>query len=91
MGLTITYQERNMMRQNRLDESTMAFVAYFMGLGDDQIIAEGKITELSTECAAFIFAYVMGNISALINAINSSSLPFMDQAAKDFIINQLSA
>lgn len=80
-----------MMRQNTLDESTMAFVKYWMDLGDDQATAESKVGQLSTECAALIYPYVMGNISALIDAINASSLPFMDQAAKDFIIDKLSA
>jgi hypothetical protein len=91
MGLTITYQERNMIRQNNLDESTMKFVGYFMELGDDQAAAELKVSQVSTESAALIYPYIMGNISALIDSINASSLPFMDQAAKDYIIDLLSA
>lgn len=77
------------MRQNTLDAATMEFVAYFIGLGDDQITAESKVRQLSTETAAFVYVYIMGNTQALIDAVNASALPFMDQAAKDFLIGKL--
>lgn len=89
MGIQPNYEERNLMRQSTLNHATMNFVAYFMGLGDDQITAEDKVSQLSTEVAAYIYPYVLGNTQALINQINASSLPFMDQAAKDFIIGDL--
>lgn len=84
-----TYQERNLHRESVLNEATMNFVKYFMDLGDDQETAEGKVTQLSTECAAFVYTYIMGNTQALKDAVNASALPFMDQTAKDFLINAL--
>lgn len=67
----------------------MSFVSYFMNLGDDQETAEGKVSQLSDEVAAFIYPYIMGNTQKLKDQINASTLPFMDQAAKDAIIGYL--
>lgn len=91
MGIQPTYQERNEMRQNKLNAATMAFVGYFIGLGDDQASAQAKVAGLSTECAAYLYPYVLGNTQPLKDAIQASSLVYMDQAAKDFLINELSA
>ena len=81
----------NRMRQREwtLGQSTMNFIGYFMSLGDTQEVAEGKVTELSTDIAALLYVYALGNTQPLIDAINASALPFMDAAAKAFIVNQL--
>lgn len=89
-GITSTYRDRNNARQTKLEEATMQFVAYFMGLGDDQATAEGKVSQVSTEAAVYLFPYVLGNMQPLIDSINASTLPFMDQAAKDKLIQDLS-
>lgn len=83
------YADRCSKRQDQLIIATMNFVQYFIGLGDDQSTAETKVSQLSTEVAAYLYAYVLGNKTPLINGINNSSLSFMDQAAKDYLINQL--
>jgi hypothetical protein len=88
MGVQPTYAERNAMRSQRLDEATMAFVAYFMGLGDDLATAESKVSQLSSEVAAYIYPYILGNVE-IIAQINASDLAFMDAAAKEFITNAL--
>lgn len=83
-----TYEERNLMRVTKLNQSTLALIAYFMGLGDDQLTAETKATDLSTEVAAYLYAYTLGNM-ALLAQIDASALPYMDAAAKAFLINAL--
>lgn len=88
MGVQPTYAERNAMRLQQLDEATMSFIQYFIGLGDDQATAQGKVTELSTEVGAYIYTYVLGNME-LIAQINASNLAFMDADAKAFITNAL--
>jgi len=82
------YKERNLQRETLIEEGTMALVAYFMGLGDDKHTAETKVSELSTEVAQYIYPYILGNM-VLISQINASTLPFMDEAAKGFIVNIL--
>jgi hypothetical protein len=75
MAFTPSYKTRNEQREQTLTLATMSFVAYFMGLGDDQATAESKVAQLSTE--------------ALKDGINASALPFMDAAAKTFLVDAL--
>jgi hypothetical protein len=83
------YSQRCDLRQKTIYISTMNFVDYFIALGDDKPTADSKVSELSTEVATYLYAYVLGNISPLIDSINSSTLPFMDSAAKTFLITSL--
>lgn len=94
MGLTndkaySAYQLRTAAREKQIFVATMEFVAYFMSLGDDQATAEDKVTQLSTEAASLLYVYTLGNTQPLIDAINASTLPFMDSTAKTFIIDKL--
>ena len=82
------YNDRNLVRQNRLNQSTIDFVEYLMALGDTQEVADGKVSELSSEVGAYVYVYVLGNME-LINQINASSLSFMDADAKAFLTNAL--
>lgn len=84
-----SYESRCSIRNKRLYNATMDFVKYFIDLGDDKPTAEAKVSELSTEVAAYLYAYVLGNKTPLVNGINNSSLPFMDAAAKQKLINDL--
>lgn len=87
------YAKRNEAREDTLITATMDMVGYFMGLGDDQPTAEGKVKQLSDDIriadAGAKFDYVLGNTQPLKDAIQASTLPFMDQAAKDFLIAKL--
>jgi hypothetical protein len=76
-------------REFTLGKATMDFIGYFMGLGDTQEVAEANVTALSTEVAALLYVYTLGNTQPLIDGINASALPFMDAAAKAFLISQL--
>ena len=90
--LVANYEARNESREETLLAATMNFVGYFMGLGDDQITAETKVTQMSTEVAAFLYVYTLGNTQPLIDAINNideGTYPFMDSASKAYIINEL--
>jgi hypothetical protein len=84
------YAERCNQRQDVLITATMNFVKYFIDLGDNKPTAEAKVSEVSTDVAAYLYAYVLGNKTPLIDSINLSSLPFMDAAAKDYLTQQLS-
>jgi hypothetical protein len=87
--VTLAYSSRCSARQFQLMMSTMNFVEYFVKLGDDQSTAEAKVTEVSTEVAAYLYAYVLGNKQPLIDGIDSSTLPFMDANAKSQLIQDL--
>jgi hypothetical protein len=76
-------------RQKTIFMSSMESVVYFMGLGDDKPTAENKVSQLSTEVAPLLYAYVLGNEQPLRDAINASTLPFMDAAAKAAIVGYL--
>lgn len=79
------YYSRTSSREKTLMEATMNFVAYFMGLGDDQATAEGKVSQVSTEVAPLLYVYTLGNTQPLIDAINAIDdqvMTFMDAAAK---------
>lgn len=76
-------------RQLQLLTSTMNFVEYWMNLGDDRPTADEKVRGLSTENAQWLYAYVLGNKTPLLEGINNSTLPYMDASAKQFIIDQL--
>ena len=89
MSFTPSYKTRNEQREQTLNVATMSFVAYFMGLGDDQATAESKVAQVSTEVAALLYVYTLGNVQPLLDAIQASTLPFMDQAAKDKLIGDL--
>jgi hypothetical protein len=84
------YADRCSKRQDKLITATMNFVQYFMDLGDDKITAEIKVSQVSTETAAYLYAYVLGNKIPLLDTINASTLEFMDTAAKEYLIEQLS-
>lgn len=87
--ITAEYMSRTDRRQQVLMTATMNFVAYFMGLGDDQATAESKVSQTSTEVAALLYVYILGNTQPLLDALQASTLPHMDQAAKDKIIGDL--
>jgi hypothetical protein len=78
----VLYMDRVRNREFTLGQATMNFVGYFMTLGDDQATAEGKVGQVSTEVAQYLYVYTLGNTQPLIDAINASTLPFMDAAAK---------
>lgn len=86
---TAKYDSRCRDREENLMFSTMEFVDYFVALGDDLSVAQEKVTELSTEVALYLYPYVLGNKLPLIDAINSSTLPFMDDNAKNKLITDL--
>jgi hypothetical protein len=83
------YDGRCSTRQGQLMIATMNFVQYFVDLGDDKPTAEAKVSQVSTETAAYLYAYVLGNKTPLIDNINLSTLPFMDAAAKAKLIGDL--
>ena len=85
----VLYMNRVRNREFTLGKATMNFVAYFMGLGDDQTTAESKVSQVSTEVAALLYVYTLGNTQPLLDAIQASTLPHMDQAAKDKLIGDL--
>lgn len=85
----MNYHERNQKREQIIEEATMDFVAYFMGLGDDLATAQQKVSDVSSEVALWLYPFVLGNRQPLYDAIQASTLPFMDQAAKDFLLAAL--
>jgi hypothetical protein len=88
--LIANYYNRTDKREETLMSATMNMIAYFMGTGDSQVNAETKVSQLSTEVAPLLYVFTLGNVQPLKDAINASTLPFMNQAAKDYIIAQLS-
>lgn len=84
------YDERCELRKKTLYVATMNFVNYFVSLGDDLSTAQSKVAQVSTEVNPTIFGYVLGNVQPLIDAINASTLPFMDAAAKAKLTGDLS-
>jgi len=86
---TKAYVGRSEGRNELIHKGTLQFVGYFMSLGDIQEDAEAKVTEVSTEVSQHLFVYILGNKTPLINAINASSLTYMDAAAKAYLISTL--
>lgn len=91
------YSQRCDDREVTLMTATMNFVGYFIMLdnsSDDDLTkksnAEIKVAQLSTEVAAFLYSYRLGNTQPLIDGINNSNLEFMDAAAKEKIVSDLS-
>lgn len=84
-----SYINRNKNRENRLNTSTVNFINYFVNLGDDITTARNKVSELSNETAQYIYVYILGNTTPLINCINNSTLPFMDDDAKAKLVGDL--
>jgi hypothetical protein len=85
----VLYMDRVRNREFTLGKATMDMVAYFIGLGDDQATAEDKVGQISDDVAAHLYQYTLGRIQPLLNGIQASTLPFMDQAAKDKLIGDL--
>ena len=83
------YKLRNGAREDQLIRATMEFVVYFMNLGDDHLTANDKVGQVSDEVAVWLFPYVLGRTQPLLDAIQASTLPHMDQAAKDKLIGDL--
>lgn len=84
-----SYESRCYARNKILSVATMNFVQYFVDSGDDKPTAESKVSQISTEVAAYLYAYVLGNKQPLIDGINNSALPFMDAAAKAKLVGDL--
>lgn len=86
------YLARTQEREHTLMKATMGFVGYFMGLGDDQETAEGKVSQVSSAVATYLYVYTLGNTQPLIDAINGISegdMVFMDSDAKANLIGGL--
>ena len=88
--ITTTYEQRNARRQLKMNDATVSFIGYFIALGDDLPTAENKVSQVSTETSLQLFPYVLGNTQPLLDAIQASTLPFMDQNAKTELITLLS-
>lgn len=86
---TAGYYKRSEAREVTLMKATMNFVKYLVDLGDTQEDAEIKVTELSTSVGSLLYMYTLGNTQPLIDAVNNSSLPFMDSLAKVYLVEQL--
>jgi len=77
------YHKRSRMRKKQLIKGTLNLVGYFMlAQSLDETTAKNQMNQLSYECRDLLFLYELGNTQPLINAVNASSLPFMDAAAK---------
>lgn len=85
----VFYMNRVRSREFTLGKATMDMVVYFIGLGDDQATAEDKVGQISDDVAAHLYQYTLGRTQPLLNGIQASTLPFMDQAAKDKLIGDL--
>lgn len=85
------YDMRTSDREKTLMKGTMNFVGYFMSLGDLKADAELKVSQVSTDVAPYLYAYTLGNKQPLIDAIQNCNLEYMDQAAKDYLINELTS
>jgi hypothetical protein len=86
---TALYNGRCVSRDATLKVATMKFIQYFVNSGDDQTTAKTKVSQISEETAQYLYPYVLGNVHSLVNAINNSSLEFMDEAAKNELISYL--
>jgi hypothetical protein len=86
---TAMYNARCIAREATLKEATIKFIRYFVGLGDTPEIAQEKVSKISSETALYLYPYVLGNVHDLLNAINNSSLEFMDEAAKQELTGYL--
>jgi len=92
-------------RFGTFSNATMMMIGYFIALdlsGDDdetkQANAQIKVDQISKELFSndsFALGYIMGSTSCRIeffnkiNAISEVTYTFFDQAAKDFLINEL--
>jgi hypothetical protein len=86
-----TYEIRNDIRQSKLNQATEELINWFVANQSvSEMEAKRQVQELSSEVALWIFPYVLGNTQPLIDAINSSSLPFMDAGAKANVVGNLS-
>lgn len=91
-AVTAAYSGRTKAREKTLMKATMNMVAYFVGLGDDQPTAEDKVSQISTELAALLYVYTLGNTAPLIAAVNGIdevAFPFMDASAKAALVSDL--
>jgi len=86
------FYKRTDAREKTIMLSTMNLVAYFMGLGDDQETSEGKVSQVSLDISSLLYIYTLGNIQPLVDAVNAIdevAMPFMDTAAKAYLVGQL--
>jgi hypothetical protein len=83
------YGSRCELRETKLMSATMDFVDYFISLGDDEIDAKNKVSQLSTEINPMLYGYVLGNVQPLLESIENSTLSFMDENAKSTLIGYL--
>ena len=87
--ITAEYYKRSSFREVTLMKATMEFVLYFISLGDSKEVADDKVSQISTEVAALLYVYTLGNVQPLFNGINASTLPFMTAEAKAKLIGDL--
>jgi len=88
--ITTTYNQRNLSRQQQLEEATQSFLEYLIDEGSSEIIAKRQINSLSNELSSYLFIYILGNKQPLINGVESSRQEFMDEGAKNYAIQLLS-
>jgi hypothetical protein len=88
--INTTYNQRNVARQQKLEEATQSFLQYLIDEGSTEIIAKRQINSLSNELSSYLFIYILGNKQPLINGVESSRQEFMDDGAKNYAIQLLS-
>ena len=92
----LNYMVRTDNRNSTIAQASMGMIGFFMGLGDDQPTATDKSDQISYEILKShtyaIEGYERGNsrcktdLIDAINAINETTYPFFDAAAKAFVI-----
>ncbi len=84
---------RDRSRWGRLNHATGTLRRYFIDEGDSSAMAKVKINQLSNEVSESggepIFNYIMGNKKPMRDKVQASVLSFMDQDAKDVMLNVL--
>lgn len=75
--------------QRKLYKTILVLVTKLMDQGDDLPTATAKKNTFLSEFASETWVYSLGSEQPLKDAILNSSLPFLDQALKDFLITKL--
>jgi hypothetical protein len=77
-------------RRYLIKTSNECLSAYFVEQGKTQAEADAQVVEFMASVAKFLYAYNLGTITPLFDAINASVLSFMTVEAKALAISTLS-
>jgi hypothetical protein len=86
---TAQFNKEHEINKRKLFKAIVQLRKHFRSLGQTKLAARANVNQLLESLANETFLYSLGAVNYLETGVNSSTLPFMNQAAKDVFLQKI--